>query len=151
MLITTDVKMLSRKVPFYQYSQVSEIRSALSRGELPARIVSPDDSADEIDNKSWDLITRCCALEPDDRPTLSDIWKWLASWGIQDNRPPAKPFPGVEILKSRRTFFGVDLGRAGEVLARIIVGHHQYFQFQVDIHDFVVSASADYPGRGGGG
>jgi hypothetical protein len=146
-----DVKVLSRKVPFYQYSQNAEIRSALSRGELPIRFVSTDDGVDEIDDKSWDLITRCCALEPDDRPMLSDIQKWLANRDIQDNRPPAKPFPGAEILKSRRTFYGVDISRAGDVLARIIVGHHQYFQSRVGIENSVVSASADYPGCGEGG
>jgi hypothetical protein len=143
--MNADMKVLSRKVPFYQYLQDADIRSALSRGELPARFVSTDDGPDKIDEKYWDLITRCCTLEPDNRPTLSDIQKWLTNWGIQDNRPPAKPFTGAEILKSRRTFYGVDIGRAGEVLARIIVGHHQFFQSLVGNEDFVVSASANYP------
>jgi hypothetical protein len=122
MLITTDVKVLSRKVPFYQYSQDTEIRSALSRGELPARPASTDDGANEIDDESWDLIIKCCVPDPDDRFTLLDIRKWLSNLGIQDNRPPAKPLPGAEIMKLRETYHGVDIGRAGEVLAQIMVG-----------------------------
>jgi hypothetical protein len=143
-----NMKVLSRKVPFYQYSQDAEIRSALSRGEFPARPASTDDGVDEIDDQSWDLITRCCTPEPDDRLSLPNIKKWLANLGIQDNRPPARPLPGNEILQSRKANYGVDIDRAGEVLAQIIVGHYQYFQFQAGIEHFTVSASTDYPGCG---
>jgi hypothetical protein len=124
MLMTAGAKVLSQKIPFYQYSQDAEIRSALSRGELLVRPVSRNDGMDEIDDESWDLITRCCAPEPDDRLTLPDIQKWLANIYIEDNRPPAKPLRGGETLKLRQTYHGVDISRAGEVLAQIIVGRH---------------------------
>jgi hypothetical protein len=115
------VKVLSEKVPFYQYTQDAEIRSALSRGEIPMRILSSDDSTSGIDDASWELITRCCALQPDDRLTLPDIQKWVANQCPQDNRRPTKPLPGAEILQLCATHYGVDIARAREVLARIIV------------------------------
>jgi hypothetical protein len=113
--------VFSRRAPFYQYSQDTHIRSALSQGELPARPLSTDDGVGEIDDFSWDLIIKCCALEPDDRPTLSDIQKWLANLGIEDDRPPAKPSPGAEILKLRYSHPGVDIEHMGDILARIKV------------------------------
>jgi hypothetical protein len=116
------VKLFSRRVPFYQYSQDAQIRSALSRGELPARPLSTDDGASEIDDLSWDLITKCCAPEPDKRPTLLDIQKWLANLSIEDNRSPAKPLPGAEILKLRYPHPGVNIECMGDILARIKVG-----------------------------
>lgn len=117
------LKALSGKAPFYQYSQDAEIRSALSRGELPVRPTSTDDGTDEIDDLSWDLITRCCAQEPDDRFTLHDIQKRISYIGIQDNRSPARPLRGSEVLQLRTTEQGVDIARAGEVLTRVAVGH----------------------------
>jgi hypothetical protein len=115
-----NVKILSGKVPFHRYSQDTEVRSALSRGELPMR-----PGAGEIDDSdvSWDLVTRCCAQKPDDRLTLPDIQKWLANQGIQDNRPPVKTLPGAEILQLRATQYGVDIARAREVLAQIVVSN----------------------------
>jgi hypothetical protein len=50
--LSAHVKVLSQKVPFYQYSQDTEIRSTPSRGKLPARPVSADDSTNKIDDES---------------------------------------------------------------------------------------------------
>jgi hypothetical protein len=114
--------VFSRMVPFYQYSQDAEIRSALCRGELPARPPSTDDGTGEIDDLYWDLTTKCCALEPDDRPTLSEIQKWLTNLNIEDNRSPAKPLPGAEFLKLRNPHPGVNIERMADLLGRIKVG-----------------------------
>jgi hypothetical protein len=122
-LMTDNGKVFSGTVPFHQHSQDSEIRSALSREEPPMQPMSIDSGATEIDNLSWDLITKCCAQEPDNRFTLSDIREWLTNQDIKDNRPPAKPLPGAEILQLRVTHFGVDIALAREVLARIVVSH----------------------------
>jgi serine/threonine protein kinase len=121
-LMTDNLKMLSRKVPFYQYSQNAEILSALSRGELPARPVLADNDTDKIEDSFWDLITKCCVPKPNRRLTLPDIRKWLGNLGLEDNRPPAKPLPGNEILKLWETHRGVDVEHMRDVLAQIKVG-----------------------------
>jgi hypothetical protein len=87
------------------------------------RPISTADGAEEIGDWSWDLITRCCGQEPDDRPTLLDIRKWLSDGGIQDDRPPAKPFPNADMLNLQSVPYGVDVERAEEILAQIKVGH----------------------------
>jgi hypothetical protein len=130
-VIIIDVKVFSGKVPFYQYSHDAEIRSALSEGEIPMRPVPSDDGVGKIDDVSWELITKCCVQEPDDRLTLPDIRKWLTNQGIRDNRPPAKPLPGAEILQPRAADYGVDIARAREVLALIVV-RYCYFKVQRD-------------------
>jgi hypothetical protein len=93
-------KVLSRKPPYYQYTEASEIRSALSR-EAPKRPSATDDNVDEINDQFWDLIMGCCAPEPGDRLTLVEIQKLLGDMKIQDDRPKATSLPGAEVLTLR--------------------------------------------------
>jgi hypothetical protein len=113
--------VLSKKVPYYKYIQDSQIRSALSRDELLARPVSTDGDTEEIDDKSWDLITQCCVLDSEKRLKLVDIQNRLRWLDLKDNRPAAKPLPGVEVLKERMPYAAVDILRVGEILDKLKV------------------------------
>jgi hypothetical protein len=90
--------VLSRKPPYYQYTEESEIVSALSRGEALRRPNAADNEIDEINDQFWDLIMRCCKPEPEDRLKLSEIQKFLGEMEIQDDRPEATGLPGAETL-----------------------------------------------------
>jgi serine/threonine protein kinase len=124
-LATKPLKVLSRKVPYYQYTENPHIRSALSRGEFPIRPISEEDDAGEINDDSWELIMQCCALEPENRPKLVDIQNWLRNISPEDNRPPAGPLPGAEILKQRYPYDVVDILRVGEIMERLRVSQHR--------------------------
>ncbi|KAJ3566369.1 hypothetical protein NP233_g7051 [Leucocoprinus birnbaumii] len=82
--------VLSRREPYYQYTEEDQIRSAISQGGLPRRPSHADEDIDEIGDEAWDLITQCCRRSPSDRPKIRDIKKLIATWGIEDNRPPVK-------------------------------------------------------------
>jgi hypothetical protein len=93
--------VLSRKPPYHQYTKESEVRSALSREEVPKRPSATDDDIDEIKEQFWKLILGCCVLEPGERLTLLDIQKALKEIDIHDVRPEITRFPGAEILTMR--------------------------------------------------
>jgi hypothetical protein len=92
--------VLSRKLPYYQYIEEGEIRSALSRGEAVKRPRAADD-IDEIDDQFWNLIMGCCVPKPEDRLTLLEIQKLLGDMEIKDDRPKATGLPGAETLSLR--------------------------------------------------
>ncbi|KAJ3563072.1 hypothetical protein NP233_g9178 [Leucocoprinus birnbaumii] len=89
---------ISRLRPYYQYYKDVQIQAAILRKERPRRpeINEPmddnlwDDSDeidfDEIDDQAWNLITRCCAPEPWNRPQpsqIKDIIFSMDNWGQQ--------------------------------------------------------------------
>ncbi|KXN83031.1 Ribosomal protein S6 kinase alpha-5 [Leucoagaricus sp. SymC.cos] len=90
-------EVLTRKAPYYQYSGDHEVVTDNSQAELPRRPDRSDNDIDELDDKAWDLITKCCAQNPDDQASLSQIQEMVANLGIEDNRPAAKPL--VELLR----------------------------------------------------
>ncbi|KAF5361837.1 hypothetical protein D9756_002615 [Leucocoprinus leucothites] len=99
-ILTNILKVLSRKEPYYQYTEDEHIRSALSRGEPLKRPDRTDGDLDEIDDQAWDLITKCCSIERGGRPTATEAQELVASWEIEDSRPPAKP-PAENVLTMR--------------------------------------------------
>jgi hypothetical protein len=114
--------VLSLRVPYYEYAQDSEIRSALSQRKLLARPALADGDTDAINDQSWEIIAGCCIAEPKDRLKLSDIQNQLRVMGLEDNRPAAKPWPGAEILKDRWPYRAVDIHRAEAILDKLKVG-----------------------------
>ncbi|KAJ3571074.1 hypothetical protein NP233_g3990 [Leucocoprinus birnbaumii] len=94
-------KVLSQKKPYYQYEEESEISSAVSRGELPTRPDHSGEDMDEIDDRGWDLITRCCKFERGDRPTAAEVQEIVSSWKLEDGRPEAETTTGQDILAMR--------------------------------------------------
>ncbi|KAF5361875.1 hypothetical protein D9756_002591 [Leucocoprinus leucothites] len=93
--------VLSRKLPYYQFEEGGDIQEAVLRGELPRRPDRTDDDMDEIDDKAWHLITRCCEFERSLRPTAPGVKGLIADLEIEDNRPPASTSPEAQIFALR--------------------------------------------------
>ncbi|KXN90939.1 Serine/threonine-protein kinase HT1 [Leucoagaricus sp. SymC.cos] len=111
-------KVLSRKIPYYQFLD-EEVEAQISQGQPLKRPDRTDAEMDEIDDKAWELITKCCALRPDDRPDWSEIQEMLANMEIEeDRRPSTIPLliPEVQALRFRPE---VDLYRAEAVLDQV--------------------------------
>ncbi|KAF5357827.1 hypothetical protein D9756_001387 [Leucocoprinus leucothites] len=112
--------VLSRKEPYHQLEEYDEIRSAISRGELPKRPDSTDNDIDEIDDQAWDLITRCCRLERSDRPTALEVKESIQKWEVEDNRTPVKGSPENSIF-AMRSRPNVDFHHMESLLGKIQV------------------------------
>ncbi|KXN92513.1 Serine/threonine-protein kinase HT1 [Leucoagaricus sp. SymC.cos] len=95
-------QVLSRKLPYYQVPD-EQVKIERVYGSQP--LIRPDRTdaeMDEIDDKAWELITKCCAHEPEDRPDWSQIREMLANMEIEeDHRPPAMPLPIPEVQALR--------------------------------------------------
>jgi serine/threonine protein kinase len=116
-------KVLSGRVPYYEYTQHAEIRSVvLSQGKLLVRPVLTGDGTDEIDDQSWEIIAGCCITEPKGRLKLVDVQNRFRKMGLEDNRLTAKPLPGTEALKDRRPYAHVDIHRVEAILDKLRVG-----------------------------
>ncbi|KAF5353883.1 hypothetical protein D9756_007269 [Leucocoprinus leucothites] len=91
-------EVLSRKPPYHQYVEDAEIRSAVSRGELPKRPNSADGDIDEIDDRDWGLIKRC--LEPIawHRPSASALHSLFAFTEGEDSRPETKDSAAARLV-----------------------------------------------------
>ncbi|KAJ3576477.1 hypothetical protein NP233_g402 [Leucocoprinus birnbaumii] len=112
--------VLTRKPPYYQYSEATQIQAALSRGELPKRPDYADEEIDEIDGDVWKLVEDCCQNAPGDRPTAGDLLDRISSMEIEDNRPKPKEIPETDILMSRSRA-NVDSPRVETILGKIQV------------------------------
>ncbi|KAF5361876.1 hypothetical protein D9756_002592 [Leucocoprinus leucothites] len=93
--------VLSRKEPYYQYEEDEEIESAVYQGELPKRPNDTDSDMDEIDDRAWKLIAKCCELNRRRRPTALEVKELIKGWEIEDDRPPAKVSPDSNLLVMR--------------------------------------------------
>ncbi|KAF5362148.1 hypothetical protein D9756_002541 [Leucocoprinus leucothites] len=112
-------EVLSRKLPYYQYEEDHQVRAAISAGELPRRPNRADGDMDEIDDKAWDLITKCCRPWRGARITAQEVQELLANM-IEDNRPYTTDFPGVDIL-ALRSSPDLDFHRVENLLDQIQV------------------------------
>ncbi|KXN89052.1 Cytokinesis protein sepH [Leucoagaricus sp. SymC.cos] len=108
---------LSRKPPYYQYKMDVQILFALARKETPSRPgFSDDDDIEEdeddwdddikhdydaIDDQAWGLIIKCCSVEPEKRPNITQVRELVVDLKIHDDRPASKTVPGAEISKLR--------------------------------------------------
>jgi hypothetical protein len=127
-------KVLSRKLPYYEYQLDAQVLAALFRGQLPKRPgpakndTDEDDDWDEIDEKDWDdlddstwgWITKCLRPQPEERPSASHIQELIVDIKAWDSRPAAKGVPGAEILKQKSNI-EVNLNRAGMLLDQLQV------------------------------
>jgi hypothetical protein len=128
------LKVLSRKLPYFEYSLEAQIFAALSRGQLPKRPSDADGSTnneedwddfdepdwDEIDDPSWSLITRCCTPKPEDRLNASRIKELIVDLKMWDARPEVRDVPGAHLFKVRSNS-DVNLNRVGELLNELQV------------------------------
>jgi serine/threonine protein kinase len=114
------VKVLSRKLPYYEYVEKDEVESVVSRGEPPKRPSSSDNDIDVIDDRVWELIIGCCRLKPEDRLTVPQIQKLLADLRIQDDRTDAPKLPGSAIMSLRKRP-DIEWGHVKKILGQIQV------------------------------
>jgi hypothetical protein len=126
-------KVLSRKLPYFEYGLEVQIIGALSRGQLPKRPGSASDTTDEeedwdefdepdwdeIDDPSWSLITRCCAPKPEGRLSAPRIEELIVDLKMWDARPEAKETPGLHLLL--KSNIDVNLNRVGGLLNELQV------------------------------
>ncbi|KXN84851.1 Serine/threonine-protein kinase HT1 [Leucoagaricus sp. SymC.cos] len=137
-------QVLSRKLPYYQVSD-KRVKSTVRRGGEP--LIRPDRTdaeMDEIDDKAWEFIMKCCAHKPEDRPDWSQIQEMLANMEIEeDRRPPATPLPIPEIqaLRSRPE---IDVDRAETVLNQAEVLHGPLSELIESHTKDVVTAVAEF-------
>jgi hypothetical protein len=75
---------------------------------------------DEIDDPSWNVVNRCCAPKPGDRPTASRIQELIVDLKMWDDRPEAKDTPDAHLM-SLRSNPDVNLNRVGELLNELQV------------------------------
>ncbi|KAJ3566372.1 hypothetical protein NP233_g7052 [Leucocoprinus birnbaumii] len=124
-------QIFSRLPPYYQYTQAVQVSAALARKEVPKRRSASDfsesdnewdddddDDWDEIDDQTWSLIMRCCAPEPEDRPTIPVIEELIGDMKVWDDRPAPKTGLGDEITKLQPKP-EIDMARAGTLLDRL--------------------------------
>ncbi|KAJ3564996.1 hypothetical protein NP233_g7925 [Leucocoprinus birnbaumii] len=95
-------EVLSGKPPYYQYTEVAEIESAISRGERPRRPVDTDEGMEMIDDDMWGLIEQCYSSDWEDRLTASRAMELITNTvEVEDNRPPAEQLPDASIIALR--------------------------------------------------
>ncbi|KIL58005.1 hypothetical protein M378DRAFT_171130 [Amanita muscaria Koide BX008] len=51
--------------------------------ELKRDIIVKRPSEPEIREDAWQLIQRCCAEDPESRPTIDEVVEEMESWGIE--------------------------------------------------------------------
>ncbi|KAJ3561671.1 hypothetical protein NP233_g10053 [Leucocoprinus birnbaumii] len=95
-------EVLSGKPPYYQYTEVAEIESAISRGELPRRPTDTDEGMEMIDDDMWGLIEQCYSSDWQDQPMALRVVEMIASIVETENGcPPAEGSPDASILALR--------------------------------------------------
>ncbi|KXN87979.1 hypothetical protein AN958_07854 [Leucoagaricus sp. SymC.cos] len=88
---------LSGKLPHYQFPD-EDIETKHNEGELVVRPDGANDEIDQIDDKGWELIMKCCSLIPEDQPDWSQIQQMITGTEIEDDRPPTTNLPIPEIV-----------------------------------------------------
>ncbi|KAJ3574734.1 hypothetical protein NP233_g1566 [Leucocoprinus birnbaumii] len=80
-------KVLSGRLPYYQYEEEEEIISAVHRGEPLKRPNREDDDVEEIDDDLWEIIMGCCQFERVYRLPASEIRELFVKWGEEHDVP----------------------------------------------------------------
>ncbi|KXN89684.1 hypothetical protein AN958_05346 [Leucoagaricus sp. SymC.cos] len=105
-------QVLSRKLPYYQVPN-EQVYKKVCHGSEP--LIWPDHAdaeMDEIDDKAWKLIMKCCAHNHGYRPDWSQIQEMLANVEIEeDHCPPTTPLP-IPKVQALRSHPEIDLDRA---------------------------------------
>lgn len=113
-------EVLTQKPPYYQYTEATQIQSAVSQGELPKRPERSDEGIEEVNEQVWELITNCCSYRWEDRPRTQQVRERIANMVEEDDRPEANILPetGILMLRSRPD---LDFSRVEALLGKIQV------------------------------
>ncbi|KAF9446489.1 kinase-like protein [Macrolepiota fuliginosa MF-IS2] len=79
-------KILTRKIPFYQYPSDTQALLAVIAGHIPVRPI-PAVGCDSIDGTMWGLLERCWDSVPYCRPRCEEIRDIVVNLRIEDSRP----------------------------------------------------------------
>lgn len=114
-------KILSRKVPFYQYGWEAQVIAALQRFELPRRRGA---DCDEIDEQMWSLMEDCWNYIPHKRPTLEELRDRISSLSeprdIQSETMEGwGNAPAFRKTVTTQSKFEIDLEQVYQVLRRV--------------------------------
>ena len=64
------LECITEKVPFSNlYGDAAVLSAVIGQKRKPSRPVGPNGISDGL----WDLMTRCWATEPDERPTMEQV------------------------------------------------------------------------------
>lgn len=87
------LKILTRKIPFYQYKSENEVVRALVNEEIPTRAMDGLEVHNQNDDHVWNLMKRCWDYNPQNRPGFREIQGLIAQTDIADYRLPTSLQP----------------------------------------------------------
>jgi len=71
------LELMTGNPPFSSIKRVTEVLLTIQRGERPARPLDPDIVVRGLDDRLWDLLTRCWKADPAERPTIEEVLREL--------------------------------------------------------------------------
>lgn len=118
-------QVLTRKLPFYNYSDLRVSALLATRYEIPS-LPEPteldDPEHDKVDPRMWAIMERCWKEGPAERPRCEMIQRDIAALNIQDDRPKVQKTPqnGLFFWQEMRanSGTGVDFGRVRNILLK---------------------------------
>lgn len=69
----TVLEVMTGLLPFHQLKRTPEVLIKMQQGERPPRPTDPEVIARGLDDKLWNLITRCWHQDPMRRPTINQV------------------------------------------------------------------------------
>ncbi|KLO11001.1 kinase-like protein [Schizopora paradoxa] len=72
-LAMTVLELMTGQVPFNQTRRTTSVLIAATDGLRPERPTDPAVEARGLDDRLWDLMNRCWAQEPEDRPSIKEV------------------------------------------------------------------------------
>lgn len=64
---------MTGKQPFHYVKRPTEVLVKVRAGERPQRPTEPEAVERGLDDKLWNLLQRCWAQKPENRPTIEDV------------------------------------------------------------------------------
>ncbi|KAF9445045.1 kinase-like protein, partial [Macrolepiota fuliginosa MF-IS2] len=112
----------TRLLPFHDCQVESQVIRRLLAGDLPTRPQGdPITDMDKIDDEIWDLMNRCWAQQPDDRPSCLQILHQLSQGTVPDSSYIAQDRLAREMEHFQHTMtkssdISIDLAQVEQIL-----------------------------------
>lgn len=116
-------------MPYHEYANDTAVIIQLIRCRLPTRPGgSPVEELDRIDDEMWELMERCWASEPKDRPTVQQIARELEPKGLGMRQKEVRTYAlhedgisGFRNAMRRHSDTNIDLVAVGQVLNDVCI------------------------------
>ncbi|KAL5528090.1 hypothetical protein ACEPAF_7226 [Sanghuangporus sanghuang] len=69
----TVLELMTGQAPFSHIRRTPEVLIKMQQGERPRRPEGPEIVERGLDDKLWDLLTRCWAADPEQRPSIQEV------------------------------------------------------------------------------